>query len=150
MPSSDTCGGGCCAVFWLPREIGPGTVDGEFIADMRIELTEEQARERWAKFIGTEPRASLTGNEQRTTYTCRHWDEETRLCTVYDQRPNVCRDYPYGNPCSHGCSYQVPVDVATRYGNGQWAWDETEKAWRPRTSAYGTWDAEAGVMRPNT
>jgi len=25
---------------------------------------------------------------------CAHWDERTRLCTVYEDRPNVCRFFP--------------------------------------------------------
>jgi Fe-S-cluster containining protein len=32
---------------------------------------------------------------------CRFLDRETRRCTVYDARPNVCRRYPYGNACGY-------------------------------------------------
>lgn len=38
-------------------------------------------------------------------YTCRHWDPETRLCTAYEQRPWMCRAYPYGRHCEYGCTY---------------------------------------------
>ena len=32
---------------------------------------------------------------------CRLFDRETRRCTVYAARPNVCRKYPYGNTCGY-------------------------------------------------
>lgn len=117
------CPGGCCAVFWLPREVPEGVADREFILDMRIELTPEQASERWAKFVGSAQPVAMKRSAtevtapgvERPAYTCRHWDEQTRLCTVYDQRPMICRDYPYGQPCSHGCDYQVDDETVVRY-----------------------------------
>lgn len=118
------CTGGCCAVFWLPRDVPDTVADAEFIRDMRIELTPEQASERWSKFVGDEPPVGMKPNASdapvaggRSAYTCRHWDENTRLCTVYDQRPMLCRDYPYGQACSHGCDFQVSAETVRRYGN---------------------------------
>ena len=35
------------------------------------------------------------------TSVCRLFDRETRRCTVYAARPNVCRKYPYGNSCGY-------------------------------------------------
>jgi uncharacterized protein len=32
---------------------------------------------------------------------CRFLDQETRRCTVYHARPNVCRRYPYGVRCGY-------------------------------------------------
>jgi Fe-S-cluster containining protein len=38
-------------------------------------------------------------------YTCKHFDEETNNCTNYENRPRMCRDYPYGGVCSYeGCT----------------------------------------------
>lgn len=145
------CSGGCCAVFWLPKEIGASTVDGEFIRDMRIELTAEQAKERWATFVGTDCPTWVGGTEERPAYTCRHWDESTRLCTVYDQRPAVCRDYPYADKCSHGCSYQVDEETQSRYrprtdpDEPPWVWDETAKGWR--VTANDKWDWDGTYLR---
>ena len=34
-------------------------------------------------------------------YTCKHYDAATHNCTIYDIRPAMCREYPYG----HGCNY---------------------------------------------
>jgi Fe-S-cluster containining protein len=37
-------------------------------------------------------------------YSCVHWDRKTKLCGIYDIRPQMCRDYPYGGQCyKHGC-----------------------------------------------
>jgi Fe-S-cluster containining protein len=143
-----TCGGSCCAVFWLPENADwPKITDGAYVADMLIPLTRRQALRRWRKFVSTDkPLPKQKGG--RTTFTCRHWDEKTRLCGDYENRPKLCRDYPYGQACSHGCSYQVDGDTAERYGNGVWQWDEEAKGWRPKSSTSFLWDAERGVPTP--
>lgn len=35
-------------------------------------------------------------------YTCRHFDEAGD-CSIYESRPNMCREYPYGR--AQGCQY---------------------------------------------
>ena len=67
-----------------------GIVDGEFIADMVIPLQTDAEGLHW--------------------YTCRHLDTSTGLCTVYAQRPAMCRDFPYGTTCQH-CGYKDRADV---------------------------------------
>lgn len=32
---------------------------------------------------------------------CRFFDTTERRCTVYEARPHVCRQYPYGNKCGY-------------------------------------------------
>lgn len=47
-------------------------------------------------------------------YRCSHFDQETRRCGIYEDRPQPCRDYPrYGQPIVPGhavlpetCSYR--------------------------------------------
>lgn len=36
-------------------------------------------------------------------YTCNRHNPETRLCTRYDERPAMCRNYGVMVPCEHGC-----------------------------------------------
>lgn len=104
-PDTGGCTGACCAAFHLDytlRELRrPGLQDGTFIADMVIPLSPKEARERSLRFGGN-PRPwpwKLRGHY----FMCRHWDEETRLCTVYDQRPRMCSGYPYdGESCELG------------------------------------------------
>src|SRR5690349_7218670 len=41
-------------------------------------------------------------------FTCTMWDKNTRRCTDYENRPAMCRKYPYaGQICSH-CGYAEP------------------------------------------
>jgi len=40
----------------------------------------------------------------RHVYRCTHLNEAGD-CSIYDDRPNLCRDYPHGEPCQHlGCT----------------------------------------------
>jgi Fe-S-cluster containining protein len=67
-------------------------------------ITIKEAQARRAKFGGA---PLLEGaDEEVGWFKCRHWDETTRLCTIYDQRPWMCRIYPStskGEVCDHGC-----------------------------------------------
>jgi Fe-S-cluster containining protein len=37
-------------------------------------------------------------------YTCKHHDSKTGLCTIYEFRPFMCRNYPNGHSCPFpGC-----------------------------------------------
>ena len=95
------CTGHCCRRFpigdstpeqWAdPLWFGKAK-DGQFIADMLISL-------------GTDD----TGKYH---YTCRHFNVETGNCMAYESRPDMCRDYPYGNPCEHpDCTEGSKPDV---------------------------------------
>ena len=150
---SDTCNGECCAVFWLRKDMdltGPFTEgsDAQKVADMVIPLTRRQALRRWRKFVSTE-RPLRKYSKTDTAYACKHWDEKTRLCGDYENRPDMCRNYPYGAACSHGCDYQIEdAGVAERYGNGTWKWDAEANGWRPKSSLWFLWDAENGLLKP--
>lgn len=38
-------------------------------------------------------------------YTCKHHDQKTGNCTIYDIRPSMCKLYPYGRKCYYkGCT----------------------------------------------
>jgi Fe-S-cluster containining protein len=87
-------------------------------------------------------------------FTCKNWDEQTRLCGIYETRPNMCRDYPYeGRSCERGCGYalgQVDCERIAERKDAAFVWDTTEKGWRPRTNSKYVWDAERGVARART
>lgn len=37
-------------------------------------------------------------------YRCKHFDATKKICTIYEIRPMMCRDYPGKNPCNFaGC-----------------------------------------------
>ena len=115
------CTGACCAAFYVQYTLQElrtreDVLDGPFIADMVIPLSPKEARERARRFGGARDRTfpwKLRGHY----FACRHWDEESRLCTVYEQRPRMCSGYPYeGAPCSmgDGCTYSAACVVSSR------------------------------------
>jgi Fe-S-cluster containining protein len=103
------CDGRCCSVFFFPRtprEIAEKIEqdgafngnDGRMVQDMLVPLTTEEANARAERF-GV-PAKMISKDHM---FTCRHWDEDTRLCTVYEHRPDLCRDFPYGKACPNDC-----------------------------------------------
>lgn len=102
--TAPACHGGCCAVFCL--SVSHATLlaeperftDGPFLADMVRLLEAEEIAERRERF-------GIPGDvvSDRDWFTCRHFDEDARRCTVYEERPGMCRIYPNGTTCEHGC-----------------------------------------------
>lgn len=115
-----TCPGHCCVAFYLPtphdrvEEIRRDLTDGEQIADMIIPLTLEEANERLERFGSDREHVAESDGY---LYTCRNFDESTRLCRIYDERPEMCRDYPYACPggCEYECGYRSPLDVVGKW-----------------------------------
>lgn len=105
MASDVACDGACCALFPLSAPYQrlldePETIqDGDYLADMLVPLTHRQAVARGKRFD-----SSFHVTADREWFSCRHWDEKTRLCKAYESRPSMCRRYPYGRPCDQGCS----------------------------------------------
>ena len=117
MSTVSQCTGACCACFAVRAgffERSTELPDGFFMLDMLVSLSPDEATKRmedlgitWettaqeaeapVDFSAWEP----DGNGRVLLFTCRHWDTETRLCRAYDERPAMCRDYPYpgGGPC---------------------------------------------------
>lgn len=107
------CDGSCCVAFPVsstPDELvgmgdhpidihHPGNALEAFtIAGMIEPLGLPEVRERASRFgLDKDP------NEETRYYKCRHWDEANRLCTIYDERPWMCRTYPNEGVCEHGC-----------------------------------------------
>jgi Fe-S-cluster containining protein len=114
-----TCPGWCCAAFYWPTRLSDMRrhperyYDGSQIADMLIPLTPKEARKRYEKFSGRTTGA-YTWKHRGHWFTCKNWDEETRLCKIYEDRPQMCRDYPYGKECQHGCGLECGVPSEER------------------------------------
>lgn len=124
------CTGKCCAVFnyttppekLLERSEGQ---DGfwpdqdRFLADMLVALTPDEAVERAERFNVTPPEGFDLREwaEYGPSYTCRHWDEETGLCGVYEDRPEMCKEYPYAGKCQHdcACTFTMPQHTRTKW-----------------------------------
>lgn len=131
------CTGNCCAVFhWnTPPEYlrkrweglsAPLTEsearckrDDLYIADMLVKLSPAEVEERMARYDfkpDVDEDFDLVAWAEKSAYTCRHWDTETKLCTAYEDRPQMCRDYPYVGSCSLdcACAHTAPTEVRTK------------------------------------
>lgn len=109
------CTGHCCEMFFLPftprqlkklkklkrkKRMHPylkgnhvinsrhNYEDMDTIMNMVIPIS--PSREKLNSHIGES--ASKNGN----WYTCKNFDKETRNCKIYNTRPRMCRDFPYG------------------------------------------------------
>lgn len=80
----------------LRRRSMRGDRDANALTRMLVPIDVQEARER-VTFFG------LKGElvEDRAHHRCSWWDEGTTLCRRYEERPNMCRKYPYGEICPH-------------------------------------------------
>lgn len=85
------CSGHCCRGFPLPG-VSPhwllttrGDPEYLFIADMLV-------NPRWVPFGDMLPEGVLSSGIW--IWDCRHQDSVTGNCTVYEQRPALCRNHP--------------------------------------------------------
>ena len=116
------CAGSCCAVFYISKTAeemkadADTIMDGAYIADMLIPLSGEETRDRVRRFGVGGSESNLAEDEyEGHRFTCRHWDEDTRLCTDYENRPEMCRDYPYHHECRHGCDYTSADETRAKW-----------------------------------
>ena len=107
------CNGRCCAVFPLSVDLlkfakHPEKFrDHDFILDMLVSLSPAAAKERWEGLGFGEYR--VHPNHGNQLFTCRHWDEASGRCGAYEDRPSLCRDYPYERPCEWCGSTGAPA-----------------------------------------
>ena len=101
-----TCLARCCECFHLPLDIlqvlskHPECIqDGQYIRDMLVWVSPDYAQimhRSWGF-------RNWTPEEGEFYLTCKHWDPKTRLCTDYENRPQMCRDTGVIKPCPFGC-----------------------------------------------
>ena len=93
----DVCPAYCCS---YPRII----VDKDDIKRLArfFGISAKQARKRFTK-KGEEPGERVLRHQMDDTFgtVCRFLDRETRMCTIYDGRPEICRDYPGTRKCGY-------------------------------------------------
>ena len=110
----EDCWAGCCT---LPVEVS--------VSDLiRLDLTTEDeaaeslkklARrlEKEGKIQAFVPRSQLFILEQRNGRDCIYLGKEDRRCTVYEKRPEVCRQFPKIGPRPNFCP-QTPLKEMKR------------------------------------
>lgn len=87
-----SCTGNCCENFPLPlskemlkrraqesKNANGSLLEMRMIADMVIPIQKE---------------AFYHGDKRYFWFTCKHFDKQTRKCTIYEKRPVMCRTYP--------------------------------------------------------
>ena len=82
MTECSRCGD-CCDPVWYPY--GP--------ADLR--QLNERVDSPDVRFAVAHWRATGEQRDDGHAYTCDFFDATTRLCTAHDERPPICRGYPW-------------------------------------------------------
>jgi Fe-S-cluster containining protein len=92
---SNECTGECCASFTLYGG-----------AEERFALKDDEVMKNMLTLIGKDvfnaseyPAGEEEIYANQYNHTCKFWDRETKLCTVYDKRPQMCSEYPYDGIC---------------------------------------------------
>ena len=99
------CPGYCCS---YPRII----VTDDDIARLasHFEISKEKAKTRFTRgyrFKSDDPKQDIKERILRHTKdhiyasTCQFFDQNLRRCTVYEARPDVCRQFPDGKKCGY-------------------------------------------------
>ena len=67
----------------------------------RFDLTPEKAEKKFTKMVKGYGRVLKHRKDTIYKSTCRFFHPTKRQCTVYEHRPNVCREYPDGRRCGY-------------------------------------------------
>lgn len=141
------CNGNCCVVFFPggataetvaveKKALAEGNIEGTpeqlFVVDMLVPLTGKEAAERYLRLVPVEQRnvqhltSFLDPEQEGRHFTCRHFDEETRKCREYANRPGMCSLYPYyrttHRQCEHGCGCTHGRPTFRKRLTDWWAW----------------------------
>lgn len=118
------CSGHCCRAFTIP--IQPETME-----KMRIAVENQEKGEPWPNglwkpndihivatmvrpfgpfHILTPAGDKFRFDSPQAWYSCKHHDAESGDCRIYDERPEMCREHPYGEECNYvDCTMQQVV-----------------------------------------
>lgn len=101
-----TCRGSCCS---LPVELNFADLIRLGVVDA---FEAEEPRRKIAKRLKKDGIISHYHNKsdiytltQLSNGDCLYLDQKSRLCTVYDRRPQTCRNHPKVGPRSGYCAY---------------------------------------------
>ena len=119
--------GACCERLWLPSPEKLMSFSGapSAVTNPSAEWLDENRR-----FVAWTAALELTGRVNEAAkdgytlqYRCSRFkrlEDGTGFCTAYDDRPNACRDFPYGKPVRgedfEDCSYNVEIVGEGRLG----------------------------------
>lgn len=127
------CSGHCCSNFYLP--FSPEEIEAKYVLWTKFQgsgdKTNIMSMSVADQFQGCDtktpidihlifPMLSYLGQDvmprqvrrvepdpDRHYYSCKHWDQETGDCTIYEHRPQMCREYPYRGKCNYAaCTWK--------------------------------------------
>lgn len=113
-----SCNGDCCVAFRVPfdlvelarGDVGPkSSAEAIDISAMLIPISPAAANVRLLDLIRGDRPDPFPEEEDGHLYKCRHWNERTRRCGNYENRPPMCSTFPYGQPCRYGCGERGEV-----------------------------------------
>lgn len=106
------CGGRCCQDFDI--NVSPERLGELYIGSVaRIVASEELIPYDWDIVRVAEMVIRIDEpDEALPRYTCRHFDEANGVCGDYDNRPAMCREYPYAQACHCGLTNPAFQHVA--------------------------------------
>lgn len=109
----------------IPRRPGEQRIDPrtrQWIIHELTPITKRQAVELRPELEGRRTSIRLgdgTYSPRPTRYyRCRWYEEDTRQCTNYENRPDVCRDYPPFGPIPEGMEPGMPLTCSYRADYG--------------------------------
>lgn len=102
-----SCRGTCCS---LPVEVrGKDLVRLGVLAEFDLLEPGKQLAKRLQKMRVIEhynQRDEIYTLARHSSGDCHYLDQKTRLCTVYERRPDTCRNHPQVGPKPGFCAYQ--------------------------------------------
>lgn len=105
------------------------------IAEMLVPLVGDVPHRTKGKILGPDGKIEHDPHYAHADdhlYTCRYFDGTN--CTNYDERPNLCRSYPYGKECEQPECTWAPAEASTLSAllDAKHRWERDAK-WRERT-----------------
>lgn len=122
------CTGACCRKFTLPE--APEYFERMYLAwknapESSFKLPGNDIHIIWPMLIylgqsDVSPNGGKLAFPQHF-YTCKHLDKDTGDCTIYEHRPRMCSEYPYGSRCKYeDCTMRVDAPLTKR----EWSMDK--------------------------
>lgn len=90
------CPAFCCSIY----ERVPVSDDDLARMSSSIGITIDEATRRFTKIFHGE-RVLRRRSDKLLGRACKFLSAETRRCTIYEARPQACRDYPQANRCAY-------------------------------------------------
>lgn len=126
MKEISRCTGHCCEKFTLPyspaelRLIHNGKGVAELISGkVNFDWKDLQQIVLMVKSISKEWTPSMPN-----LYSCRNFDAATRNCLIYDRRPRMCRNFPYGRKCPHkDCTLKYDKPIREHLAHKELEWN---------------------------